>query len=156
MLTRREWFRMSVGGAAAVALTGAASGFATALRVAPELVVYKSPTCGCCQAWVNHARASGFRVTTRDLEDLTEVKATFGVPAALQSCHTTTVAGYVIEGHVPADLIRGMLAERPKFAGIAVPGMPVGSPGMEMGARKDGYEVIAFEKNGKTRVYARR
>jgi hypothetical protein len=123
---------------------------------ADEIVVYRSESCGCCKAWEEHLRESGFTVVDRVTEDLTEVKATFQVPGQLQSCHTATIGGYVVEGHVPADLIRKMLAEKPQVAGIAVPGMPMGSPGMEQGGAKDPYDVLLFEKTGSTRVYARR
>lgn len=117
--------------------------------------VYKSPTCGCCAAWVDHLRANGFRVTTVDREDLAPVKAAHGVGEHLASCHTTLVGGYVVEGHVPAADIRRLLRERPAVAGIAVPGMPTGSPGMEVpGARADRYDVVSFDRAGATRVFA--
>lgn len=152
MVTRREWLRVALGGAAVAVATGTVPAFAAAPTA---ITVYKTPTCGCCKKWVEHLRANGFAPTTRDMPDLSEVKATFGVPAALQSCHTATVGSYVIEGHVPADLIHKMLRERPKIAGLAVPGMPMGSPGME-GGTPEHYDVVAFERSGKTRVYARR
>lgn len=120
-----------------------------------EALVYKSPTCGCCSLWADHLREHGFKVVTQDVNDLTEVKATAGVPRDLFSCHTAVIDGYVIEGHVPADVIRQLLAERPKATGLAVPGMPMGSPGME-GARKDPYDVVLFDPEGKRTVYARR
>lgn len=104
-----------------------------------------------------HLQDEGFRVTTKGVADLTEVKRTAGVPRALEACHTAIVDGYVIEGHVPADLIRKLLKERPEgVAGLAVPGMPSGSPGMEQGARKDPYDVLTFDRQGNTSVYARR
>jgi hypothetical protein len=118
--------------------------------------VYKTPTCGCCGKWVEHVKAAGFTTTVHDRPDISQVKMKAGVPASLQSCHTALVGGYVIEGHVPADVIRQLLAEKPKIAGIAVPGMPIGSPGMEQGTRKDAYEVIAFTRDGTTSVYATR
>jgi hypothetical protein len=120
-----------------------------------EVLVYKSPTCGCCSAWVEHLRENGFTVVTKDVTDVTEVKQTAGVPRDLFSCHTAIVEGYAIEGHVPADLIRQFLAERSGEAGLAVPGMPMGSPGME-GSRRDRYDVIAFARDGTRRVYATR
>jgi hypothetical protein len=101
-------------------------------------------------------KAAGFVPEVHDVVDVSPVKTKGGVPPDLQSCHTAIIGGYVIEGHVPADVIRQLLAEKPRIAGIAVPGMPIGSPGMEMGVRKDAYEVIAFTKDGKTSVYARR
>lgn len=124
--------------------------------VATPMQVYKTPTCGCCAAWVDHVKAAGFAPDVHEAADLAPVKSKGGVPPNLQSCHTAMIAGYVVEGHVPADVIRQLLEQKPNIAGIAVPGMPIGSPGMEMGARKDAYEVIAFTKDGKTSVFARR
>jgi hypothetical protein len=130
---------------------------AAAARTARSMTVYKDPNCGCCTQWIEHVRGAGFAVTVRDTADMTSVKASFGVPEGLQSCHTAKVGAYTIEGHVPADLITKLLAEQPAGArGLAVPGMPVGSPGMEMGGRKDAYDVVLFDKGGKTRVFARR
>ena len=117
--------------------------------------VYKTPQCGCCKAWVTHLRNNGFQVETMDLPDLSLVKQKYGVKAALQSCHTAVVNGYVVEGHVPADVIRKLLRERPAVAGVAVPGMPAGSPGME-GASKQAYDVYTFDRAGKAQVYAHR
>lgn len=152
MLTRRQWLGAALGGAAAALATGAVP----ALAAAPiAITVYKDPSCGCCTKWVEHMRAHGFRVTTRDTGDLAEVKATFGVPRALQACHTATVGGYVVEGHVPADLVQQMVRERAAIAGLAVPGMPMGSPGMEGGPPQP-YAVIAYTRDGGTSVYARR
>jgi hypothetical protein len=130
--------------------TARASGPAVAMQV------YKTPTCGCCAKWVEHAKLAGFVPEIHDMPDVSPVKAKVGLPPALQSCHTALVGGYVIEGHVPADLIQRLLEEKPKVAGLAVPGMPVGSPGMEMGDRRDPYDVIAFTKDGTTSVYAKR
>lgn len=118
------------------------------------ITVYKSPTCGCCANWVDHLREHGFSVTVVDQPDVSPVKRQHGVPDALASCHTGVVEGYAVEGHVPADVIRRLLAERPPVKGIAVPGMPAGSPGMEMGSRKDPYEVFTFDQNGPKDVYA--
>ena len=134
---------------AAASTVGAAQ---TPTALAP-VTVYKSVTCGCCGNWNEHLRASGFAVTNHDLQDVTPIKDKHHVPAALRSCHTALVGGYIVEGHVPADVIRKLLRERPAIAGIAVPGMPMGSPGME-GPRKDAYDIIAFDKAGKTSVYA--
>jgi hypothetical protein len=118
--------------------------------------VYKSPTCGCCQKWVEHVKAAGFAPEVEDMPSVTPVKDKSNVPAALRSCHTALVGGYVVEGHVPVETVQRMLREKPKVAGIAVPGMPVGSPGMEMGDRKDPYEVVSFPADGKTSVYEKR
>ena len=122
----------------------------------PLLVtVYKTPTCGCCRAWVDHLRDAGFRVETVNRDDLTMVKSANGVPERLASCHTAAVGGYVVEGHVPAEDIRRLLRQRPAVAGLAVPGMPVGSPGMEMpGRRADRYDVLSFDRAGVTSVFA--
>ena len=122
----------------------------------PPMTVYKDPNCGCCTEWVSHVRKAGFVVTVRDTADMSSVKASFGVPSALESCHTARVGAYAIEGHVPADLIQKLLREQPVARGLAVPGMPMGSPGMEQGSQKDAYDVVLFDKAGKTRVYASR
>ena len=122
--------------------------------MAAELTVYKSPTCGCCKKWIEHLQANGFSVKAIDTKDIVKYKLANGVPYALGSCHTATVNGYVIEGHVRASDIKGLLKERPAVLGLAVPGMPIGSPGMEQGAHKDKYEVLTFDKQGQTTVYA--
>jgi hypothetical protein len=126
-----------------------------AANAADTVVVYKTPTCGCCNDWVDHVEEHGFTVVTHDLDDLTHVKQQLGVPAGRISCHTAVVRGYTVEGHVPADLIQKMLAERPRFRGLTVPGMPVGSPGME-GPWKQDYDVLSFDDRGNIDVYARR
>jgi hypothetical protein len=122
----------------------------------PAMTVYKTPTCGCCAKWVDHMKSAGFKVQVQDMDDLTEIKQASGVPIPIRTCHTAVVSGYVIEGHVPADLVKKVLAEKPKMTGIAVPGMPVGSPGMESGNQKSPYDVVLFDKTGKTTVYAKR
>src|SRR5690606_28343701 len=122
---------------------------------AGEITVYKSPTCQCCELWLRHMRRAGFEVTEENVPDVAAIKAEHGVPRTLASCHTTLVGGYVVEGHVPADLVVRLLDERPAVAGLAVPGMPVGSPGME-GIGRQPYEVLTFTSDGETAVYARR
>ena len=120
--------------------------------------VFKSPTCGCCKAWVERMKAAGFDTKVTDLSEaaLQKEKARLGVTDNLASCHTAVVNGYVVEGHVPAEDIQRMLRDKPKIAGIAAPGMPRGSPGMEVpGGAKDAYDVVAFTKAGKTSVYAK-
>jgi hypothetical protein len=120
-----------------------------------EIRVYASPTCGCCSAWVEHLEENGFEVETVYRDDMGQVKASFGVTGALASCHTGVVNGYLVEGHVPASDIRTLLAEAPDgVRGLAVPGMPIGSPGMEMDDRVDPYDVIAFSTDGSTSVFA--
>ncbi|HUF66334.1 MAG TPA: DUF411 domain-containing protein [Gemmatimonadaceae bacterium] len=123
--------------------------------VAHTAVVYKDANCGCCTKWVDHIRDAGFTAVSNDVTDLDAIKARYGVPRSLGSCHTAEIGGYIVEGHVPADLIRKMLDEKPDIAGIAVPGMPVGSPGMEY-TYTEPYDVIAFTKSGATSVYAKR
>jgi len=119
----------------------------------PVVKVYKTPTCGCCHKWVDHLEEAGFKVDATDMADVTPVKDENGVDADLRTCHTAVVDGYVIEGHVPAADIKRLLKERPAVAGLAVPGMPMGSPGME-GSRTDPYDVIAFDKEGNRFVFA--
>jgi hypothetical protein len=122
---------------------------------APTLItVYKDPDCGCCKAWVEYMRKHGYRVDTKDTRDLDRINATVGVPAALAGCHTALVGGYVISGHVPAEDIARLLKQKPKIAGLAVPGMPAGSPGME-GPPPVHYQVIAFDRSGRTSVFAK-
>jgi len=128
-----------------------------ATPVAIEVVVYKSPTCGCCSNWAEYLRDNGLTVRIEDVADLTAVKAKLGVPPELQSCHTAVIEGYVIEGHVPIEPIRRLLEERPEIVGLAVPGMPTGSPGMEMPGRPaDSYDIVAFDEAGNTSVYESR
>ena len=123
----------------------------------PTVTVYKSPTCGCCKLWVTHLKDSGFPVKAEDLDSLAPIKKQHGVPDALASCHTAVVEGYVVEGHVPADLIDRLLRERPQVAGIAVPGMPIGSPGMEVPGRPaEPYQILTFDRTGRTGIFATR
>lgn len=119
-----------------------------------KIHVYKSPTCGCCTDWIKHLEDNGFDVEVSDIDNVTPVKIDAGLTPALASCHTGFIGGYVIEGHVPADDIKRLLAQTPKARGLSVPGMPVGSPGMEMSDRKDPYQVLLFNANGQTRVFA--
>lgn len=119
------------------------------------MLVYKDPNCGCCHNWVEIMRAGGFEVSVRDTGDMASIKTRYQVGRQLASCHTALVGGYVVEGHVPADVIRKLLSDKPKVLGIAVPGMPVGSPGME-GTPKQAYDILTFDSAGKTTVFARR
>lgn len=155
MLSRRDWFRLSLASAASVLVSR--RGFSQT-AVPRKLTVYKSPTCGCCASWVTHMQSAGFTVDAHDVADdmLAQVKYTAGVPNALRSCHVALAAGYAFEGHVPPDLVKKVLDSRPKIAGLAVPGMPAGSPGMEMGGRTDRYDVIAFDRGGKSWTYSTR
>ncbi len=119
----------------------------------PEMTVYKSATCGCCNKWVKHMEDNGFQVNAIDVLDVNLVKQQYGISYEHASCHTALVDGYVIEGHVPALDVKRLLAEKPDVLGLSVPGMPVGSPGMEMGDRVDRYSVIAIDKDGKGQVF---
>lgn len=122
---------------------------------ANEMVVYKSPTCGCCTKWIEHLQQHGFSVKAHDVESVVPYKKQHGVLPELGSCHTAIIDGYVIEGHVPAADIKRLLKQRPKVTGLAVPAMPVGSPGMEMGKRKDPYNVLSFKREGSIRVFSK-
>ncbi len=121
----------------------------------PTIRVTKDPSCGCCGGWVDHLRAAGFPVEVNDTPEIDRIKARLGVPQDLQACHTAEISGYVIEGHVPAAAIRRLLEEKPQAKGLAVPGMPVGSPGMQVeGSPPEEYVVFLFGGFGK-RPYAR-
>jgi hypothetical protein len=117
--------------------------------------VYKDPTCGCCALWVEHLRKAGFSATVMDVGDMTAIKDKHGVPGQARSCHTAIVDGYVLEGHVPSEDVQRLLKQRPAVVGLAVPGMPIGSPGMEVaGMKPRPYDVLAFDKSGQTTVFA--
>ena len=145
---------------AAVVLAGAALGWTPAgaqeEAEGAAIDVYKTPTCGCCVIWVNHLREHGFTVTVTDVPNVTPLKQRLGIRPELSSCHTAIVGGYAIEGHVPASDIQRLLREGPRMAGLAVPGMPLGSPGMEMPdpSSHERYDVLAFDREGKTEVWA--
>ena len=138
---------------ALVLTTGAARPSVEATSKEPTITVYKDPNCGCCKSWIEHLIKHGYRVDAKDSENMTGIKRSLGVPEALTSCHTAVVNGYLIEGHVPAADIARLLKTKPKLAGLAVPGMPMGSPGME-GPRAQKYDVLSFDKAGKTKVFA--
>lgn len=143
-------------GVVSLAVVGTAAMVLTANPArARTIVVYKSPTCGCCNQWIAHLEANGFRVEARDVNDLGRIKAEVGITSANAACHTALIDGYVIEGHVPADVIARLLDERPDIAGLSVPGMPMGSPGME-GPRREPYHVYALARDGSREVYAAR
>ncbi|MCS3903056.1 hypothetical protein J2T55_001073 [Methylohalomonas lacus] len=115
---------------------------------APTLEVFRSPDCSCCHRWIEHLRDNGFEVRDNKRSDLAVIKQQLGVPKQLASCHTAKVGNYVIEGHVPANDIRRLLDQRPAVSGLSVPNMPIGSPGMEMGTRRDAYDVLTFDSAG--------
>jgi len=141
--------------AALLAISAAASA-PRAQQAAPGVAVYKTASCGCCSQWVKHMQTHGFDVKAVDVADIGRVKAAYGVPPELGSCHTALVGGYVVEGHVPGDAVQRLLRERPQVAGLAVPGMPVGSPGMEVGDRREPYVIFSFDRAGDRAVFDRR
>jgi hypothetical protein len=122
---------------------------------AEVIQVFKTPTCGCCSVWVEHLKANGFTTKVTHLPSTAEYRRKFGVPEKLQSCHTAVVRGYAIEGHVPAQDIQRLLKSRSKAKGLAVPGMPIGSPGMEQGDRRDAYSVLLFDSAGRVSEFKR-
>jgi hypothetical protein len=150
-------FPLRLGGLAVVAVmtTASAPSSPEPAPAAVTVTVFKDRNCGCCKEWVEHLKKHAFAVVARDTSDVTSVKRTARVPEGLYSCHTAFVNGYVVEGHVPAADIQRLLDEKPKIAGLAVPGMPVGSPGMEYGDRKDPYNVMAFTRDGGSTVFAK-
>ena len=151
-ISRRDWLTATTAAAALLV----SRRLPAAPAAAKTITIYKSPTGGCCARWVDHVRAAGFATTIHDTPDMDPIKAKYGVPKALQSCHTALVGGYVVEGHVPAADIRRMLATRPKIVGLAVPGMVTGSPGMEVPGRPaERYDVVAWDAAGKTQTFAR-
>ena len=147
MNKRREFLRLLT-----VALAGSPL-IAWAEKTGPSMLVYKSATCGCCSKWVEHMRAAGFAVEATNVPDINLYKQKHGVPPQLASCHTALVDGYVLDGHVPADDVIKLLRERPEIMGIAVPGMPMGSPGMES-PNPQYFETIAFNSAGPAAVFA--
>jgi hypothetical protein len=131
----------------------AGTGSARAQAALPAVEVFKSPYCGCCEEWVKHLRQNGFSVTSRNVADVPAARRQLGMPNELGSCHTAKVGGYLVEGHVPAADIRRLLKEKPKAIGLAVPGMPVGSPGMETGKPMP-YDTLLVQTDRRTRVFA--
>ena len=156
-LSRRE--ALFGGSALGIALLGGTAAFATS-KSKPAMTMYRSAGCGCCLKWADHAKAAGYPVTVNNVDDIMAVKSKLGVPRSLASCHTTTVGGYVVEGHVPFEAVSRLLREKPRgIAGIAVPGMPAGSPGMEAHGdhgehSRTKFEVSAFNAGGEARPFA--
>ena len=139
----------------AYTLLAAALGLvACAQANAATIAVVKDPNCGCCTQWVEYLRRSGFQVTVTDTPEQSRISARMGVPEDLRGCHSATIDGYVIEGHVPVEDIRRLLSERPDAKGIAVPGMPMGSPWMEQGGMREAYVTVLFGERGET-IFAR-
>ena len=129
---------------------------ATLTAAAPTTIqVFKNPDCGCCSEWVKHLQAAGFSVKVTNVSDTAAVRARLGMPDRYGSCHTATVQGYVLEGHVPAKDVRRLIDSRPAAVGLAVPGMPIGSPGMEVGDRVDRYDVLLVPRIGEATVFSR-
>lgn len=147
-MNRRHALSLAFGAMALTAVPAFAAG------TLPPVQVFKNPSCGCCGAWVDHLEAAGFDVKVTLVDDTAVARRQHGLPDRFGSCHTAVVAGYVVEGHVPAADIKKLLAMKPVAIGLAVPGMPVGSPGMEMGARKDPYQVLLVDKQGRERVFS--
>jgi hypothetical protein len=156
MISRRSFVGQAAGfglalagGKSLWALSGAGAG--------TTMTIYMSPTCGCCAMWVDHVKAAGFKTVVHEDEDMETVKDNLGVPRDLRSCHTAQVDKYLIEGHVPAEDIAGLLARRPNAVGLAAPGMPASSPGMAVpGQPHEPYDVLLFQRDGKSEVFARR
>jgi len=144
--------------AAAMLIAGAigVSAQQSAATAKPTAVVYKTASCGCCKMWVEHLKANGFTVEAKDVsaDEVRAVSKAAGLKDDDTSCHTAKIGGYIVEGHVPASDIQRMLKEKPAIAGIAAPGMPQGSPGMEQGS-KEPFDVVAFTKDGKTKLYSK-
>jgi Predicted metal-binding protein len=149
----KKLFKALSFGMIAIAITAAAPS-STANSVKPTVVVYKDPNCGCCKKWVAYLANLGYKMDVKDTDKLAELNTTLHVPESLVGCHTALVGGYIIEGHVPAADIARLLSTKPKIAGLSVPGMPAGSPGME-GPPPTHYQVIAFTKTGATSVFAK-
>ena len=143
-MMRRAFLRSALGAAMTVP--------ALAMAAAPVIDVYKSESCGCCEGWVEHLKANGFTTRVTNVDNPSDYRERGGIPNELGSCHTGMIQGYAIEGHVPAADIKRLLAQKPKAKGLAVPGMPLGSPGMD-GPRKDPYDVLLVHANGKTTVF---
>ncbi len=154
MAWRNSWKGVAAGAVVVLIAGTAFAGLSTKEAGALEVTVYKSPTCGCCGKWIAHLETNGFKVDAHDVADLTQVKLEHGIRRELTSCHTALVDGYVIEGHVPAEDIQRLLQERPDVVGLTVPGMPVGPPGME-GPTSEPYNVLTFDRDGNTTVFAK-
>lgn len=157
MMSRRSFVGQAAG--LGLALAGGKSLWAAMPGSAggPKMTIYMSPTCGCCAKWVDHVKAAGFEPVVYEEQDMDTVKESLGVPRDMRSCHTAQVDKYLIEGHVPAEDIRKLLAQKPRAAGLAAPGMPASSPGMAVpGAPHEPFDVLLFQRDGKSEVFAKR
>ncbi len=156
MISRRSFLAQTA--ALGASVVGGTSVWAAAAGGDPRtMTIYMSPTCGCCAKWVDHVKAAGFKTVVHEDEDMDTVKNSLGVPRDLRSCHTAQIEKYLIEGHVPAEDIASLLARKPDAAGLAAPGMPASSPGMAVpGQPHEAYDVLLFQRDGSTKVYARR
>lgn len=157
MRTSRFTLALSAAVVVVLGLGAAAQQQKAAASALPKVTVYKTSTCGCCRLWVDHMKANGFDVQAMDVSaaDVRGVSKAAGLKDEDTSCHTAKIGAYTVEGHVPADDIKRMLKEKPAIAGLSAPGMPLGSPGMEQGSRKDPYDVIAYKKDGTSTVFAK-
>ena len=150
-LSRRLALQLSLAGLTAAGLSSPLSAWAAGND--SLITVWKTPDCGCCKEWIAHLQKNGFEVLAKDVPDTAPIRQRLGLPAKFGSCHTAQIGAYVLEGHVPAQEVRRLLREQPKAVGLAVPGMPVGSPGMEVGSRQDPYDVLLVMADGSSRVY---
>jgi hypothetical protein len=150
-MNRRRFFQSA---AALAALSALPAFSAFAVPAGPEVQVFKSPSCGCCGSWVEHMRAAGFTVKVTEVADTTAARKRLSLPDRYGSCHTATVAGYILEGHVPAAEVKRLLASKPKAIGLAVPGMPPSAPGMDVPGRKDPYQVLLVDAAGESTAFA--
>jgi hypothetical protein len=157
MISRRGFVGQAAG--FGLALAGGKALWASSPESAanPTLTVYMSPTCGCCAKWVDHVKAAGFKTVVHEEQDMDTVKGSLGVPRDMRSCHTAQVDKYLVEGHVPAEDIKQLLARKPEAAGLAAPGMPASSPGMAVpGEPHEPFDVLLFQRDGKSEVFAKR
>lgn len=150
--SRRKALQLPLAFAGIAALGHPWQAFAAAQKTG-RITVWKTPSCGCCKEWVAHLQKNGFAVVTNDVKDTAPMRQKLGLPDKFGSCHTASLSGYVLEGHVPAAEIRRLLHEKPQAIGLAVPGMVVGSPGMEMGKARDAFDVLLVLADGSSRVY---
>ena len=155
MISRRSFLAQTA--ALGASLAGGGSVWAAVAATDPKtMTIYMSPTCGCCAKWVDHVKAAGFKTVVHEDEDMETVKDSLGVPKDMRSCHTAQIEKYLIEGHVPAEDIKSLLAGKPAAAGLAAPGMPASSPGMAVpGQPHEPYDVLLFRRDGRSEVYAR-